>query len=589
MQRENRKLAAIVAADIAGYSRLIGQDEEGTLRMFRTHRSDFIDPLIEQHGGRIANTAGDSFLLEFPSAVDATRCSIDLQDGMVQRNENIGPDSQIRFRIGIHIGDVIAQGGDLLGDSVNIAARLETLSDPGGIALSDDAHRQVRDRLEASWQDLGEHAVKNIARPLQVWRWLDGRQKATGEIPEDGRAPPLPDKPSIAVLPFENMSGDPEQDYFSDGVTEDIITDLSRLRWLFVIARNSSFTYKGQSVDVTRIGQELGVRYILEGSVRKAGQRVRVTAQLIEAATGTHIWAERYDRKLNDIFDLQDELTEAISANVDAELAGSERNLARRKSAADLDAWDYYQRGMWHLYKMSAAGIAEARRLFHIAAEQAPEFPSPHAALGYVAAIEALSGYAKERSATLDAGLIDAERAVKLDDRDGFNFFALGRVCTVLGLQDRAMLALEKSIELNPNSAHASYGLGMAHFWIGQAERAMPLLDRAIRLSPHDPQLWSFHYVRGNARFFTDDFEAAFADQRRAIQAKSDEYLPHLSLALLNLQCGRDDEALAAYENARKLKPELSESFLRDIIGNLHSPYGALLLDGLKRLGLPDE
>jgi TolB-like protein/Flp pilus assembly protein TadD len=586
-----RKLAAIVSMDVVGYSRLMGVDEAGTLARMKAHRAELWDPAIQAHGGRVVGTAGDSLLVEFASAVAAVESAIAVQEGLAEREMAVPDDRKMRLRVGINIGEVIVDGEELYGDGVNVAARVQTLAEPGGISISAKVYDEVAGKLSAWFDDQGEHTVKNIARPVRVWRWTgDSTRPGHPESPVGGDELSLPDKPSIAVLPFGNMSGDPEQEYFSDGITEDIITALSRLRWLFVIARNSTFAYKGRAVDIKRVGRELGVRYVLEGSVRKAGRRVRVTAQLNDSLTGSHIWAERYDRELADIFDLQDELTEAICAVVNTELAGSERDRARKKSPADLDAWDYYQRGMWHLYKMSKKEVAEARRLFEIATDRAPSFPSPHAALGYVAAIAALSGYAEDRDATLKAGLLDAERAVKLDERDGFNQFALGRVCIVLGEQDRAILALEKSIELNPNSAPAYYGLGVAHYWVGHSESAAPLLDRAIRLSPTDPQLWTFHYIRGNARYFMGDVESAIADQKAAIQNKGDEYLPYLSLAFVcALQGDRDAEARAAFDNARRLKPGLSEAFLRETIGNLHPPYLENLFHGLKKLGLPDE
>ncbi len=590
MQRENRRLAAIVSADVVGYSRLIGEDEAGTLGALRAHRNELIDPLIAKYGGRIVKTMGDGLLLEFPSVVNAVKCSIEMQDGMVDRNVDIAEDKRIAFRIGINLGDIVTEGDDIHGDGVNVAARLQEASEASGIAISGIAYDGMGKLVDAVFEDAGGQQFKNIARSIQMWRWIPKAASRTAGPATAEKRLELPDKPSIAVLPFDNMSGDPEQEYFSDGITEDIITALSRLRWLFVIARNSTFTYKGRAVDIKAVGRELGVRYILEGSVRKAGRRVRVTAQLNESETGSHIWAERYDRELADIFDLQDELTEAISAVVNTELAGSERDLARKKSPADLDAWDYYQRGMWHLYKMSKMEVAEARRLFEIATERAPSFPSPHAALGYVAAIEALSGYAQDREATLEAGLLDAERAVTLDERDGFGQFALGRVCIVLGERDRAILALEKSVELNPNSAPAYYGLGVAHYWVGRSEKAAPLLDRAIRLSPTDPQLWTFHYIRGNARFFMGDPEAAIADQKAAIQNKGDEYLPYLSLACAcALHGDRDNEARAAFDNARRLKSGLSETFLRETVGNLHPPYLEIFFHALKKLGLPED
>ena len=312
VQRENRKLAAIVAADVVGYSRLTGLDEEGTLRALRAHRSEFIDQMITDHAGRIANTAGDSLLVEFASVVDAVRCAVALQSGMAARNTDIDSDRQIRFRIGINIGDVIAQGDDILGDGVNIAARLEGLSEPGGILMSDDAYRQVRARIKDDFVSGGQKSLKNIADPVAVWRWSSGGGGETAVAAPD--PPVLPDRPSIVVLPFDNMSGDAEQEYFSDGISEDIITDLSKVSELFVIARSSAFAYKGKAVNIAAICAELGVRYALEGSVRRAANRVRINAQLIDGTSGGHLWAERFDRELTDIFDVQDEVTQKIVA-----------------------------------------------------------------------------------------------------------------------------------------------------------------------------------------------------------------------------------------------------------------------------------
>jgi adenylate cyclase len=356
-----------------------------------------------------------------------------------------------------------------------------------------------------------------------------------------------------------------------------------------VIARNSTFAYKGQAVDVKRVGRELGVRYVLEGSVRKAGQRIRVTAQLIEAETGNHIWAERYDRELEDIFDLQDELTEAISAHVDAELAGSERGQAHKKTTANLDAWELYQRGMWHYYKFSRDDTAEARRLFQLASERAPEFASAYAGLGFIAFAETIFGYAQDRVTTLEQGLRDAEKALTLDDRDGYGHYALGRVCMVLGERDRAISALEKSVDLNPSAAQSYYGLGMALYWFGRSEEAIPMLGQAIRLSPHDPQLWAFYHIRGQSHAALDDADLTIVDAKAAIQAKSDEFWSYLGLAYGYSLGGRDDEARAAYDRACELNPGLSAAHIRSLIGTMHSSYLEKWLDALRKTGLPEE
>jgi adenylate cyclase len=333
-EHPERRLSAVLAADVAGYSRLIGIDEEGTLARLRSMRVELIDPAIATHRGCIIKTTGDGILVEFRSVVDAGRCALDVQRGIARRNAGIAADRWIAFRIGIHLGDVVVDGADLLGDAVNIAARLEGVAEPGGISLSEDAWRQVRDKLPETFVDLGEQTLKNIARPVRVYR-IDVAGAATAPH----LALPLPTKPSIAVLPFQNMSGDPEQDYFTDGMVEDIITGLSRINWLFVIARNSSFAYKGTHIDIKQVGRELGVRYVLEGSVRKAGNRVRITGQLIEAETGTHVWADKYDGVIEDVFDLQDKITETIVGIIEPSVRRAEIERARRKRPDSLDAY----------------------------------------------------------------------------------------------------------------------------------------------------------------------------------------------------------------------------------------------------------
>jgi adenylate cyclase len=582
-----RRLAAIVAADVAGYSRLVGFDEEGTLATLRSLRTELIDPLLAKHGGRIANTAGDSLLLEFPSIVDAVRCSIAVQKGMHERNREIDDDQRVEFRVGIHLGDVIAEGSDLLGDGVNVAARLEGLSAPGGMVLSDDAYRQVRDRLNYTWIDDGEHEVKNIVRPVQVWRWAPDDTGAAARTAISEATLTLPDKPSIAVLPFQNMSGDPEQEYFADGIAEDIITALSRLRWLFVISRNSTFTYKGRAVDVRQVGHDMGVRYVLEGSVRKAGKRARVTAQLADAGTGSQIWAERYDRELVDMFDLQDELTASICAQVHVEVAGSERDQAHRKASVDLDAWELYQRGMWHYYKYSKDDALEAHRLFRLATERAPEFAGAFAGLAVAGFSSAMLGYASDSIAILEESLEHAERAVALDDREGAGFYAMGRICTVFGDRDRAIPALRKSVEMTPSSAANLFGLGYAMWWFGMAEEGLPLFTRAIRLSPRDPQLWMYHYMQSLCHAAQAEYDAALTEAKTAIQIKRNEFWPQLALVLIYNALGMKQKAKEAYERGCELNPLISDSYLQTLLATLHKPYWEAWREALYDAGMP--
>jgi TolB-like protein len=356
-----RKLAAILAADVAGYSRLTGLDEEGTLDRLRNLRRELINPTISLHRGRVVKTTGDGILIEFPSVVDALRCALNVQRGMEDQNADVPTEKRIEFRVGINVGDVVVEGEDLLGDSVNVAARLEGIAEPGGICISESAYQQVRDKVDVGFQDAGEQQLKNIPRPVRVYQ-----VRASGAVASSRPALPLPDKPSIAVLPFKNMSGDPEQEYFADGIVEEIITALSRFRQLFVIARNSSFTYKDRAVDVKQVGRELGVRYVLEGSVRRSGDRVRVTGQLIDAATGAHLWADRFDGALEDIFELQDRVTTSVVGAIAPKLEQAEIDRAKRKPTENLDAHDYYLRGIAkHYQSWSREAISEALRLYY--------------------------------------------------------------------------------------------------------------------------------------------------------------------------------------------------------------------------------
>src|SRR5213596_481931 len=378
-QRVERRLLAVLAADVAGYSRLVGIDEEGTLAQLRSIRLELIDPAIAVHRGRIIKTTGDGILVEFPSVVDAVRCALAVQRSMAERNAEIAADRFIALRIGIHLGDVVVDGADLLGDGVNIAARLEGIADPGGISLSEDVWRQVRDKLPEAFVDLGEQVLKNIARPMRVYR-ID----LAGAAEAPHLRLPLPDKPSIAVLPFQNISGDPEQDYFADGMVEEIITALSHFRQLFVIARNSSFTYKGRAVDVKQVGRELGVRYVLEGSVRKAANRVRITGQLVDTATGAHLWADRFDGGLGDIFDLQDQVTESVVGAIAPAVEKAEIERAKRKPTESLDAYALYLRGLGRLYQFAGRQANdEALRLFNSAIELDPDFASAYGRATY--------------------------------------------------------------------------------------------------------------------------------------------------------------------------------------------------------------
>ena len=459
MTTEQRRLAAIVSADVAGYSRLMGRDESGTLAALKALRQEVVDPAIASHGGRIVKTTGDGLLLEFPSVVNAVRCAVEVQTAMADRTAEIAEDRRIAFRIGINIGDIIVEGDDIFGDGVNVAARLQEIAAPGGICISSRVHEDVRDRLDTAFDDGGTQTLKNIARPVQVWRWQPG----TAVLPKPAPAPtalPLPDKPSIAVLPFQNMSGDPEQEYFADGMVEDIITAMSRYPSLFVIARNSSFFYKGRAIDVKLVGRELGVRYVLEGSLRKFGNRIRVTAQLVEAEAGHHVWAEHYDRDLADIFALQDEITRTVTVAITPAIAYAEQHRALRKPPASLDAWAAYQRGLWHVGKFSAADNALAQKFFQQAIDLDPNFAGGYGALA-IAQLQSAGVFHKHTLTEVQSTAeIAARKAVALDGADAESRVSLAFALLTGGDCEGALIESESSSSDKSESRFGAWAIG---------------------------------------------------------------------------------------------------------------------------------
>jgi adenylate cyclase len=507
--------------DLVGYSRLVSADEEGTIARLRVLRREVIQPIVHRHDGRVIKSTGDGVLAEFASAVQAVRCAIDIQRDLSERESERVGDQRLALRIGINLGDVIIEAdGDVYGDGVNIAARLEALCEPGGVCISRTVRDQVRDRLQYQFEDRGEHPVKNIPRAIRVFQLtcehianierevVAERSKSSGDLP---LSPPLPDKPSIAVLPFTNMSGDPEQEYFADGIVEDLTTALSRLRWLFVIARNSSFTYKGRAIDVKRVGRELGVRYVLEGSVRKAGVRVRITVQLIETATGMHVWAQRYDRPLEEVFALQDEITDLISCSLEPEISTAERERARRTPPQDLGAWEFHQRGMWHLLRRNRHDFDAADELFSRAIDFDPNFAAPRAARGVLGFFRITHGIAADPAVTAAAIVATAKDALAIDAREPLAHTALG-----LGLMEQQDYAAsraehEAAIRLNPNSAFARWAFGYALLRSSRTAEALNEFETALRLSPRDPAAWSYLTLRASALFQLGRFEEAAA------------------------------------------------------------------------------
>jgi TolB-like protein/class 3 adenylate cyclase/Tfp pilus assembly protein PilF len=514
--RVERRLAAILAVDVAGYSRLMGADEEGTLAALRTVRRELGDPKIAEHRGRIVKTTGDGLLVEFASVVDAVRCAVEVQREMIGRNAAVPAERRIEFRMGINVGDIIIEDGDIFGDGVNIAARLEALAEPGGICLSAAAHEQVRDRLDLAFDDLGEQQVKNIARPVHTYAVAIGAASRAA-LPV-GAPLPLPDKPSLAVLPFQNLTGDAEQEYFVDGMVEEITTAIARLPWLFVIARNSAFTYKGRAVDVKQVARELGVRYVLEGSVRKAGNRVRITGQLIDTTTGAHIWANRFDGVLDDIFELQDQVASGVAGAIEPKLRQSEIERASRKPAVNLTAYDLYLRALAQSYRLTEEGFAEAVGLARQALAIDPSYAPAAALVGWCRIVQGVQGWGALSDADISAAVRLARQALEAERDDaetmaraGFTLFYFAGE-TVMGTA-----ALDRGLTLNPNAATAWAVRGNIHALRNQPEAAIEACDRALRLSPFDPLGFWFFSAIAAAHLLAGRFEQAIEWADRAL------------------------------------------------------------------------
>ena len=573
-----RRLAAIFAADVVGYSAMMAEDEAGTMAALRAHRSKLFDPATERHGGRIVKLMGDGALVEFPSGVDPVECALAIQTALAEQG---GP---IRLRIGINLGDVIIEGDDIYGDGVNVAARLEALAEPGGICISSVVHESIGNRVEADFADAGAHEVKGIPRPIRVWRWPAGQGPSVDETAEPALA--LPEKPSIAILPFDNMSSDPEQDFFAEGIAEDIITELSKFRSLFVIARNSSFAFKGQGLDVKEIGKRLGVRYVVEGSVRRAGNRVRITAQLIDAIDETHLWADRYDRSLEDIFAVQDEVTGAIVTTIEPHLADTERQRARRKTPESLGAWESYQRGLWHLFQFTQTDVKTGIGFMEQAVERDPNFAAAHAGLAYSLYYHVLSGATEDWDGDIERGMAAGKRAVMLDGSDPFAHVALGRIYTITARHEAALSHCDRALALNPSYAMAHFGRAHSLWMSGRPAEALVNHEEAMRLSPNDPLMWAFMASRSIALTLLERYDDALEWARRGgQQANTGLYSVIAEIAALG-HLGRTAEAAAAIARAREMRPTVSLPFLLKALPITDTDCRARFEEGLRKAGI---
>jgi adenylate cyclase len=588
---ETRKLAAILAADVVGFSRLAGADEDRTLARLRALRSDLIDPTIAVHNGRVVKRTGDGALVEFRSVVDAVRCAIEVQNAMAERNAGVPEDRRIDFRIGIHLGDVVEESdGDLMGDGVNIAARLEGIAEPGAICLSEDAYRQVRARLDLAVSDLGQRDLKNIIEPIRIYSLHVGvpaQAKMAAPVAPAATEKPaprlaLPDKPSIAVLPFQNMSGDPEQEYFVDGMVEDVITGLSRIKWLFVIARNSSFVYKGKAVDIRQVGHELGVRYVLEGGVRKAGNRLRITAQLIEAETGAHLWADRFDGALDDVFELQDQITERVVGIVEPSLRRSEIERSRGKHPENLGAYDLYLRALPHMEALGVAGARIAADLLEDALKLDPNFAAVHAQLAWCRQITFIQGGLDEADRT--AGLRHARAAIAGGGGDATALAVAGMVMGHLGRDyETALSAIARALAVNPSCAMAHFFGAHINAFCGNSAAAAVHADRALRLSPLDSLAWEADFSLGLVAFHEARYDMAASCFARAAPGRSNFlYYQAVALAL----AGRMEEAGTIAKRAMEERPSLPlHAFVQ--IGMIREITDKIAA-GWRLLGLPE-
>ncbi|MEX2616433.1 MAG: adenylate/guanylate cyclase domain-containing protein [Alphaproteobacteria bacterium] len=586
-----RRLAAILATDVVGYSRLIRADEEGTLAALQALRASLINPKIAEHHGRIVKLMGDGMLAEFSSVVDAVRAAIEIQHAIADRNAAQAAEERIEFRVGVNLGDVVIDGDDIQGDGVNIAARLEMMSLPGGICISGGTYEQIRDRIDASFIDLGEQEVKNISRPVRVWQWSPAASNVAeqpGAKSPAYAAPPLPDKPSIAVLPFDNMSGDPEQEYFADGVVEALTAALSRIGAFFVIARNSAFVYKGQAKNVREIGRDLGVAYLLEGSVQRAGGRIRLTIQLIETEGGTHIWAEKYDGLLDDIFDLQDQITEQVAGALQPSIRLAEIGRARRKPPQDLGAYDYAMRAFGHVWALEKDEATKALYLLNKALEIDPDYPLALALAAWCHAQTSVYNWVDDINAAKVQALSLAERAANISTEDPLILTVLGTVHTFTRNYGTARILLERAVVLDPNAAWAYSRLGWLETYSDRPEKAQTYFYRALRLSPVDPMNFNNYVGIASALQVAGDDNAAADMFQRALDERHNAHWIHRNLAPALLGAGREREARKSFEVILAAYPGLTVKHFKDAM--VFSPQ---VLDRmgvqLAKLGLPEE
>jgi adenylate cyclase len=590
-ERVQRRLAAVLAADVAGYSRLMGRDEERTLAQLKTLRRTLVDPAIANHRGRIVKTTGDGMLVEFASAVDAARCAVEIQQEMINRSAGVSPDFMLEFRIGIHVGDIIVDDNDIFGDGVNIAARLEGIAEPGGICISDDAYRQIRGKIDVAFEDIGKQALKNIAEPMPAWK-----VRASGEAapPVRSDSPParakdltLPDKPSIVVLPFDNMSAEPGQDYLADGIVEAITAALSCIRSFFVIARSSAFTYKGRATNARDVGKELGVAYLLEGSVQKAGNRLRIIVQLIETEGGAHVWSSRFDGAIDEFFDLEDRITEQVAGALQPSIRIAEIERSRRKRPQDLGSYDFTMRAMPHVWALEKEESAKALDLLERALAIDPEYPLALSLAGWCHAQRSVYNWADDIALSQAMARSLAERAAEMSGDDPVILAVLGAVHTFVRNHGTARVLLERAVTLDPNAAWAWSRLGWLENYADQSQKAIANFERALRLSPIDPMNFNNYVGMGSAHEVAQEYEEAAAFYRRALEERPNANWIYRNLASVLSGAGRVKEARQVFAELMRSYPDLTISKFKQAM--VFSPAVLNRMgENLRKLGLPD-
>jgi adenylate cyclase len=590
-ERVERRLAAVLAADVAGYSRLMGRDEERTLTNLKSFRKTLVDPAIAAHRGRIVKTSGDGMLVEFASAVDAARCAVEVQREMAQQNIGVPSELRIEFRIGIHVGDIIIDDNDIFGDGVNIAARLEGIAKPGGVCISDDAHRQIRGKVDIPFDDLGEQTLKNIAEPMRAWHMRLTSQTApaiqSSSSPIQPQALTLPDKPSIAVLPFDNMSAETGQDYLADGIVEAITAALSCIRSFFVIARNSAFTYKGRATNARDIGKELGVAYLLEGSVQKAGNRLRIIVQLIETEGGAHVWSSRFDGAIDEFFDLEDRITEQVAGALQPSIRIAEIERSRRKRPQDLSSYDYTMRAMPHVWALEKEESAKALELLEKALAIDPEYPLALSLAGWCHAQRSVYNWADDIAGSQVMARSLAERAADLNGDDPVILAVLGAVHTFVRNYGTARVLLERALALDPNGAWAWSRLGWLENYADQPQKAIGNFERALRLSPIDPMNFNNYVGIGSAHEVAQEYDEAVSFYRRALEERRNARWIYRNLASSLSGAGRIEEGKQAFAEMTRNYPDLTVSKFKQAM--VFSPNVLdRMAENLRKLGLPD-